>query len=325
MRLELRKCLCRLSRHRSHAEDRGERITYLAKWFTPEILADIERLRHAAQACDEPAASLFLVTASDLLRDWSLQDPGDLRIRRRRTPLPETPFQEAWKAAVIERLAIIEQVQPLFVRDLPQSHAMLADSRDSAGVNQRAETFDFAITSPPYATALPYIDTQRLSLVWLGLVGPEEIRSLEAGVLGSREVLSGRKLLVAAMADNQASLPDEVAEFCRRLQSRLGKSDGFRRQAVPLLLYRYLSGMKAAFSNLHRLLRTGGRMAWVVGVNQTTLGGEQITIDTPELLGRLAAQAGFAIAKPIVLQTYHRYSIHQKNSIRQESVILFQK
>lgn len=308
------------SRHTQSGDD--ARHEYLAKWFTPNVLSDLERLRRAIDDDDEPSRFL-LATASDLLRDWSLQDPADLRIRRRQTPLPEQPFFEAWSDAVRGRLAILEKVQPLLRQRLCHSCARLGDSRDAASFDSEAGKFDFVITSPPYAAALPYIDTQRLSLVWLGLIEPDEIRRLDAEVLGSREVLRGRDQLAAALESNAANLPDDVQDFCSMLARSLGASDGFRRQAVPMLLYRYLAGMKATFANLHRVVRKGGRMAWVVGVNQTTLDRKPIVIDTPSLLCRLAGSVGFRVAPPIPLQTYHRYGVHQKNSIRDESILLF--
>ena len=66
----------------------------------------------------------------------------------------------------------------------PCGHAFLSD----AATLDVEETYDAAITSPPYAMALPYIDTQRLSLVWLGLVEPGGIAGLEAELIGSREL-----------------------------------------------------------------------------------------------------------------------------------------
>jgi site-specific DNA-methyltransferase (cytosine-N4-specific) len=92
-----------------------------------------------------------------------------------------------------------------------------------------------------------------------------------------------------------------------------------------MLLYRYLAGMKATFTNLHRAVRRSGRMAWVVGVNQTTLGGNPIVIDTPSLLCRVAEAVGFRIDEPIPLQTYQRYGVHQKNAIRGEFILLFRR
>jgi site-specific DNA-methyltransferase (cytosine-N4-specific) len=314
-----------LSRSKILKADNCERHQYLAKWFTPEVLSDIERLRIAILERSGASADLLLAIASDLLRDWSLQDPGDLRIRRRQTPLPVQPFLEAWRVAVVAKLAVIENVQPLLRLPPPPSAAQLGDSRVSASFKKSGGKSDFVITSPPYATALPYIDTQRLSLVWIGLVPPQEIRELEATVLGSREIARGRSMLEIEMKDNAAQLPDEVFKFCGILARSVRKTDGFRRQAVPFLLYRYLSGMKSTFSNLYTNLRKGGKMAWVVGVNQTTLGGVPIVIDTPDLLSRLADDAGFVVEEPIRLQTYHRYGVHQKNAIREESILLFRR
>ena len=299
------------------------RCAYLGKWFTPEILSDLERLRGAISEVSEPSGAFFFTAASDLLRDWSLQDPGDLRIRRRQSPLPVMPFIEAWSAAVSERIGVVEAVQPLLQAPRCLSKARLADSRDPA--SKLRGKFDFVITSPPYATALPYIDTQRLSLVWLGLIEPDEIRKLEADVLGSREVLRKGHQLESALLENAAGLPDDVLKFCQKLTHSVGACDGFRRQAVPVLLYRYLAGMKATFLNLHQLVQKGGKMAWVVGVNQTTLGGKPTVIDTPALLCQVASQVGFRVENPITLQAYHRYGMHQKNSIRQESVLMFRR
>jgi hypothetical protein len=313
------------SRRKAPRTTNDERHDYLAKWFTPEVLPDLERLRGAIGEADDASSRFLLAVASDLLRDWSLQDPADLRIRRRQTPLPEQSFFDAWSEVVRERLAVLETVQPLLRDSGCQSSATLRDSRDSAAFENEVGKFDFVITSPPYATALPYIDTQRLSLVWLGLIEPGEIRKLEAGVLGSREVLRGRDELAAALESNAAGLPDDVLTFCSMLTHSLRAADGFRRQAVPMLLYRYLAGMKATFANLQRVVRNGGRMAWVVGVNQTTLGGKPIMIDTPSLLSRVAEAVGFRVEEPIPLQTYQRYSVHQKNAIRGESILLFRR
>jgi site-specific DNA-methyltransferase (cytosine-N4-specific) len=70
-----------------------------------------------------------------------------------------------------------------------RSRALLTDVRHIANHKVlSAERFDLIITSPPYATALPYIDTQRLSLIWLGLCTVTQLRRLEAEAIGSREL-----------------------------------------------------------------------------------------------------------------------------------------
>lgn len=325
LRKSLKHVAAAMSRSRKVSASDSPRHEYLSKWFTPEILTLLERLRFELQKEAEPVQNFLLTAASNLLRDYSQQDPADLRIRRRQTPLPTKPFMEAWVEFALEQIAVIEAVQPLLPRAPTVSKARLADSRVRSSVSEVNGSFDHVITSPPYATALPYIDTQRLSLVWLGLINPDEIRGLEAGVLGSREILRERQEMENSLRQNESGLPDTAARFCVKLADCLGEGDGFRRQAVPVLLYRYLAGMKQTFSNLHQLLRKGGRMGWVVGVNQTTLGGKSFIIDTPGLLECVAGQCGFHVEEPIKLQAYQRYGVHQKNSIREESVLMFRR
>jgi site-specific DNA-methyltransferase (cytosine-N4-specific) len=184
-------------------------------------------------------------------------------------------------------------------------------------------TFDFAITSPPYATALPYIDTQRLSLVWLGLLDPISIRSADERLIGSREVTkSGLNSLHQDLNKNSSTLPEEVIEYCKLLQRHLSEKDGFRRQAVPALLYRYFSNMAYTFVTVKNAMRPGGIYALVVGTNRTTLGGTQFNIDTPIYLAEIAQHHGWSIDEMLPLETYKRYGLHVANAVQNETLIV---
>ena len=56
--------------------------------------------------------------------------------------------------------------------------------------------------------ALPYIDTQRLSLVWLNLIKPERIRDLESELIGSREMRGRNRLhMISDIRSNEDNLP----------------------------------------------------------------------------------------------------------------------
>jgi site-specific DNA-methyltransferase (cytosine-N4-specific) len=157
-----------LSRSKKFKPDDGDRHQYLAKWFAPNILADIDRLRIAIQEKAGGHTNLLLTIASDLLRDWSLQDPGDLRIRRRQTPLPSEPFLEAWREAVLARVAVIENIQPLLRLTPPLSVARLGDSRVSASFKNSGGKSDFVITSPPYATGRDFFPVKMLEMIGAG-------------------------------------------------------------------------------------------------------------------------------------------------------------
>lgn len=301
------------------------RSDYLSSWFTPEIYEDIERLRISIEEIDQSSVNVFLAIASNLLRDYSLQDPNDLRIRRRKTPLPQKPFAIAFEEAASLFLDKLEDAQDILKTPEVKSRAVLTDSRqvtvEDLGGNER---FDCALTSPPYATALPYIDTQRLSLVWLGLIPPSEILPLEARLVGSREVRGkqSKKVLLDQLQSNAAGLPTAQADYCKMLQAALGEEDGFRRQAVPLLLYRYFVGMSQVFSSLRPLMKDGAPFALIVGGNHTVLGGRRFDINTPQHLAEIASSCGWEHAETILLQTYQRYGYHMDNAVTTEAMVI---
>ena len=321
LRAAEQRILRRLERRtRRAASGRGPRLAYLRSWFTPEILGVIETLRALIEDSAGPDAPVFLALASDLLRDYSLQDPKDLRIRRRRTPLPNVRYAEAFSAACDRFFGRLEAAQAILGTELPQGRA---ERRDAAALSPRSTRFDAAITSPPYAMALPYIDTQRLSLVWLGLLEPPDVSRLESELIGSREFRGdARRTMTASLEENTECLPVSEAAFCRRLQDSLTGRDGFRRQAVPALLYRYLASMRDCFRAVRAVLRPGAPFALIVGHNHTVLGGIRYDIDTPAHLAALAVDTGWTVDELLPLQTYRRYGYHVSNAVRNETLVI---
>jgi site-specific DNA-methyltransferase (cytosine-N4-specific) len=302
---------------------RDARAAYLRRWFDAATLARIEALRQQIDRREPSRALVLRVVASNLLREFSLQEPADLRIRRRKSPPSIRDLYETFLEDTQALAANVRIVQRHLAKKPHAVEAHHGDTRRLAGEKRWAGTFDAAITSPPYAMALPYIDTQRLSLVWLGLVEPGALPSLQAELIGSREFNgSPRTAWERRLSSNADGLPADHAAFCGRLLDVLGPRDGFRRQAVPSLLYRYLAGMRDSFRSVRTLLRTGAPFFLIVGHNHTVLGGRRNDIPTPELLAQLAPQAGFAVERTQVLQTYQRYGLHQKNAIATEELLL---
>lgn len=302
-----------------------ERIAYLLKWFDKEVLAKLEQLKCAIEKAEPACAKVMLTVVSNLLREYSFQDPLDLRIRRRTTPLPEQPLEDAFEDAALRLCASLQESQS--VTGILQSdiHAVEADSRKlRLGQNGLPERpFDCVITSPPYATALPYIDTQRLSLVWLGLASPSAILQLEAELVGSREFRgSNHQLWLASMQNNECDLPQPQVELCHVLQRAVSSTDGFRRRAVPSLLYRYFAGMKQMFTAVRSCVSHNSPFALVVGDNHTILGGQRFDIDTPLHLAEIAGSCQWTIQEIFPLQTYQRYGYHTKNAVRTEALVI---
>ena len=303
-----------------------ERQSYLALWFREQELAVLEALRKCILEGARSTRGIFLALVSDLLRDYSLQEPADLRIRRRISPMPETPLLLAFKRKAqkfIKSLAAAQQAIGLVRRN---GKAMAGDSKSVATVSNALDNAaaDCVITSPPYATALPYIDTQRLSLVWLELCSVAAVRRLEGEAVGSREKRKAEPNWNKRIANNTDNLPNDVFSFCNELRCAVASHDGFRRQATPSVVYRYFADMKQVFAVLSQSVKKQCPVAFIVGSNHTTLGGRRFEIDTPNLLAAIAEQAGFRVIDRINLQTYQRYDLHKKNSIRSEDLTIFQ-
>src|SRR5258708_37992543 len=142
------------------------------------------------------------------------------------------------------------------------------------------------ITSPPYATALPYIDTDRLSLVALGLADDRALRSLEADLIGSRDITVRERLKIEAAITAGLQVPASVVDFLQELLQRVGDvgdSAGFRRRNMPSLLARYFEDIAACVVVLRVYCAPGAIVAMVVGGSRLKLGGWRIQIPARDL------------------------------------------
>lgn len=312
-------------KYKAIKHDTDERIAYLEKWIPHETLCFLEQIREIVKNINPITRDFLLLIASDLIRDYSFQEPSDLRIRRRKSPFPQLSFKDAFIQNSIKYIKRIEQVQKIDAECFRvHNEAINCDIKtDNPFKNIR---FDAAITSPPYVTALPYIDTQRISLVWLGLCKSSQIGKLESSLIGTREILKSEKTKwEATINNNPNNLPDEIHTLITSMANALSEKDGFRKQAVPALVCKYFTEMKDMFINVYSMLKPNGLYGLVVGHNKTTLGGVEFNIDTPKLLAILSTNCGWKIQEILPLQTYKRYGLNAKNAICKESLIVLKK
>lgn len=300
----------------------SEREVYLQKWFPIDTLKKIETLKLQIEK-EEEFRDILMVVISNILREYSYQEPGDLRIRRRKEIPDQIDIFDRISEDVnkyIERLKRFKNVYKGKFKKNSQIYFSNIEYKSQ-------QKFDIAITSPPYATALPYIDTQRLSIVWTKRGKPSEIKELDASLTGSREVTKLKlDKLRAEMIKNRANLPKKTISLVSNLESSLDlKNDGFRRKATPPLMYQYFKEMKKMFQNLKTNIKDGGYYLLVVGKNKTTLGGIEFVIDTPGLLGEVAESVGWQFIGVEELQTYKRYGINSKNAVNAEGLVVLKK
>jgi tRNA G10 N-methylase Trm11 len=300
---------------------------YLLAWFPLTVLAQVVAIFRAIDVSARTPAdrAILEVVLSDQLRDASFQEPADLRIRRRKLPRQNYPLIDHFVEAVSVRAGRIERARSTLGEVRGRQQAILGDS-SCLNLRKRwpALTFDAVITSPPYETALPYIDTQRLSLVLLGDIRASALQSADSSLIGSREISSGeRSRLEASIRDGDSSLPLVVQQLCRSLLRAASLTgNGFRRVNRPALALRYFRQMASFFENIKHSLKPDAKLALVVGKNHTVLGGSEFEIDTPALLAKIAEHGGYSLLEERQMDTYQRYDIHSRNSINTETLLV---
>lgn len=300
---------------------------YLSSWFSADVLAGLDDISRAIQHVDDERTRDFMrVSLSNIIRRVSWQKDDDLRVRKEiRLDVeidPKREFLEEVGRSIRTVLAFLFQNGPV----QNQFHITEGDARQCAklwGTN----SIDVVITSPPYATALPYLDTDRLSLCYLGLLPRPEHRTRDQQMIGNREVSEGlRKNYWERFTVHESMLPDGVRDLIRRIDSLNATSNvGFRRRNLPALLAKYFFDMKDVIEGIYDALKPGRHAFVVVGNNHTIAGGHRVDIQTARLLQDIAQSVGFEVAESLSMDMLVSRDIFRKNAMSSEEILAFRK
>lgn len=301
----------------------------IERWFPGPVVGKLGWLLRCVRRSSGGVVRDFLeVVLSGVIRQVSHQEPGDLRIRYRAVRLDDADVLGLFRRRLVEQFRRVEKFWSARAGSpYPFHQAVVA-----AGDNRRAETFtalglerssvDLVLTSPPYATALPYIDTDRLSLLVLFGLDSAQRRPLEWGLTGSREIdTSEKRKLDAGSPDLPAGCLAFLAELREEVEA--DKDAGFRKRNQPALMTRYLSDMDAALRNVVLLCRSGAECMLVVGDNRTELAGKQVRIPTTDLVEELGRAAGFELVERLPITVTTDNHLHARNAITKNAVIRF--
>ena len=303
---------------------------YLERWFAGRTLRELDRIDAAVRRLPTPTLRRFyLVCLSNILRGVSQQKNDDLRVRREETELAAGETI----ARFLDQAARSTRTVAAFLAERGGAgvgrHAVReADARQAAAaLPSLAGRVDAVITSPPYATALPYLDTDRLSLVYLGLLPREHHRTRDTAMIGNREVTTGtRAEYWGYFAANKSLLPRSVRGVIERIDRlNAGGEAGFRRRNLPALLSKYFFDMREVMRQTFWLLRPGGTLFLVIGNNRTTAGGRPVEIRTADYLGEIGREIGFRPAGDMAMDMLVSRDIFRKNAVPSERIVRLDK
>jgi len=303
---------------------------YLKSWFSDQVLRDLDRIAVMIGHIDNSSIkSLMWICLSNILREVSWQKTDDLRVRREvRLDVDIDPIREFLE----ESGRTVRLVLALLYRNVNESIGSFDITEGDASDISKAWSawegkVDTIITSPPYATALPYLDTDRLSLCYLGLLPRGYHRGREKLMIGNREITDNlRKKYWEEYLANITSLPESVVLLINNIETRNSSSDvGFRRKNTAALLARYFLAMSDVFIGMKALLKPGATCFVVVGSNHTVAGGERVEINTPDLLTDIAANAGLTLDYDVPMEMLISRDIFKKNRGASEAILAFRK
>jgi hypothetical protein len=179
-------------------------------------------------------------------------------------------------------------------KSFPKPTVLVGDSRSLKPVLRKrygdnVPNIDHVICSPPYPTEHDYTRHTRLELAFTESVATIEclrgikramIRSHTKGIYkGDEDQLRTKGL------SSVEKLASEVELAIK------GKESGFEK-LYPTVVRSYFGGMKRHFGSLFRLMRPGGKAAYVVGDQAAYL---RVPIRTAVLLGQTAESVGFKV------------------------------
>lgn len=173
-----------------------------------------------------------------------------------------------------------------------------------------SNSIDLILTSPPYLTAQKYLRTQKLELLWLGLLSEEEFSHLNRDIIGS-ENTSLRNTEFKSLGIESV---DSLIKWASAISSQRAAN-----------LYKYFFDMKLALSEMYRVLKKDRYAVIVVG-NNKVLGRY---VETYKLLADLAVSAGFELEAVFRDEIRGRGMITKRHNsgglIKEEFVLVLRK
>ncbi|MDR7927243.1 hypothetical protein RIE95_09655 [Acidithiobacillus thiooxidans] len=303
-------------------------LRYLEKWFAPMAVRDlasiVTEIRHIRQ---QAYRDFFRVCLSNIVRSVSWQKATDLRVRKEILPYNVGTAQ---KRFLDEAATQIDRIHP-YLCVLDRKGSATVDIRRGNAVNiaslfpEYVGRIDLLVTSPPYATALPYLDTDRLSLIVMGLLPRKKHSETERDMVGTREVTeSERRKAWAAYEARKNELPGDISDMIDQI-AEANHSDGvgFRRRNLPALLGKYFLNMLDAMRSTSLLMKPGAFGYYVVGNNSTEVGGEKIEIPTDRFLFELGIAAGWRGIEQIPMELIASRDIFRENRGSSETILCF--
>lgn len=251
---------------------------YRDNWFDKEITLELTYIKKLIESLDisDDTKDFYNVCFSSIIRSVSNADNNCTRtvIRKKlnKKIYPSEALKSFAEAILINVPKMIEfsQICPKNVA------AIIPKNMDARNINYQDNSFDLALTSPPYANAVDYPRTHQLEIYWLGLA-TGSLTPLKKKHIGTESVNSNEYKDLREIGIKEA---DTVISKIYNIDQRRA-----------FIVYKYLDDMKMNLTEIHRVLKYNSRYIIVVGNNR--IRGE--IFENWKYIMSLAENIGFSV------------------------------
>lgn len=228
---------------------------YRDNWFNREIILELAFLKKTIESLDtdERVRDFFKVCFSSIIRAVSNADDNCTRTVIRKVLKKRVfPSDALKKFAEVVLVNVPKMVE--FSRIAPRGLSVnFPENMDARDIKFDAETFDLALTSPPYANAVDYPRTHQLELYWLGLANGT-LTPLKRKFVGTESVSS----------QDYQSRHEIGVDAADEVIYKIFEKDPRR----AYIAFKFLDDMRSNLAEVYTVLRSGGRYVIVVGNNR---------------------------------------------------------
>lgn len=307
-----------------------EDITYLLRWFNQESLNEIGQLIKIIDKSSEGIINQFFkICLSNILREVSWQKETDLRVRKEKRNYKKGEVIGSFKNELTKQTKkIIPYLNLIQKQNFYKCTVAKGDVRSiDKFLSDYVRKCDIAITSPPYATALPYIDSDRLSLIVMKLLSRKKHRELDLKMIGNREATSKElNIMEEEFAKSKDLLPNSIIRLIQKIGGFNKTHEvGFRKKNLPTLLKKYFLDMHRSMESVYLMMKNDAFVFYIVGNNSTYLEDERLIIPTDRFIWEIGKNVGFKQIQLINMDLLKSRDIFRKNQGTQESILVFKK
>jgi len=163
----------------------------ILKWFSDNVICELLVIKSTVDSVEDDNSRDFLLVAfSSILRNLSNAHEGFGNLMRNKQPIPKSRIYEKFCITVNRMIKGMWEFNKRVAQNQTASNNITAkivrgDSRNLNFIDSK--TIDLICSHPPYMSAVPYAEYQKLSLWWLGY-SPREI---EKETIGGRRTSAG--------------------------------------------------------------------------------------------------------------------------------------